>query len=93
MNILKCYLCYKYCFLKTHPLISYKYDRQVGYFKWSWELHNMVNKKLNKLEVKYEDALEYYNNFNCQNCTVKPNNTLFFKPITDNQEDFNFISR
>lgn len=80
-------------FIKTHSLISYKHDKETGYFKWSWELHNMVNKKLNKSLVSYEDALDYYKTFNCQNCVVKHDNKLFLKPIEDYSNDFNLISR
>ena len=29
-------------------------------FKWSWELHNAVNRKHNKPDMSYEDALKEY---------------------------------
>lgn len=57
-------------FIKTYPMIYYKHNL----FKWSWMLHDMVNKKLNKPQMSYENALEYYKNFTCQNCTVKKDN-------------------
>src|SRR6516164_8728351 len=53
-------------FILSHPLIKYK-----DYFKWSWELHNEVNKILNKPQMKYETALQQYKNNTCQNCTAK----------------------
>lgn len=29
-------------------------------FKWSWELHNKINRKLKKNELSYEEALQLY---------------------------------
>jgi len=30
------------------------------FFRWTWEAHNAVNKKLGKPEISFEDALEMY---------------------------------
>lgn len=79
-------------FILTHPLINYNKVTD-GYFKWSWELHDMVNKKLNKPSITYEEALQLYKNNNCQNCAVQPIITSsFLKPI-DKQDDFHLTSR
>jgi hypothetical protein len=29
-------------------------------FKWSWNLHNKINNKLNKKNITYEEALDIY---------------------------------
>ncbi len=44
-------------------------------FKWSWELHNDVNKRLNKSTISYIDALNLYKNNICKDCD-KPINLI-----------------
>jgi len=84
-------------FLKTHPIQSYKIDKETGLFKWSYDLHYMVNKKLNKSQISFEEALLLYKN-HCQNCMIKSNSlkkdvNSFLKPIEIEQNHFNFTSR
>lgn len=61
-------------FIETHNLSQYKNiiikDIDVGYFKWTWELHNQVNKKLGKPCVSLTDAYKYYTTktFDCRSC-------------------------
>src|SRR5438270_7551943 len=45
-------------FINTYPFKNY-FNITDGLFKWSWELHNDVNKKLNKLQMNYETALQF----------------------------------
>ena len=65
-------------FIDTHPLEDYWhiYDskgRDIGFFQWTWEMHNQVNKFLKKYEPTLEEAYEYFANpeigtcFNCVN--------------------------
>ena len=74
-------------FILSHPFIKYKDN----YFKWSWELHNYINKILNKSQIKYEVALQQYKNNTCQNCTAKPVNP-FLVPVK-NETFLQFMSR
>ncbi len=53
--------------LKTFNQFYYK-KSEIGYFKWSWELHNDVNKRLKKPLLSFEDALMIYKNSVCQHC-------------------------
>lgn len=76
-TIFKCTVCQKHFsdFIKLHPLIDYWYiednGRDIGFYKWSWELHNQVNRRLGKYEPKLFESYEYYTNpeigacFNC----------------------------
>ena len=43
-------------------LNSFDKTQSMVLFKWSWELHNAVNKKRNQPEISYEDALQKYTN-------------------------------
>lgn len=53
-------------FINTHPLRDYwnitdVKGRDIGFFKWTWELHNQVNKHLGKYCPKLDEAFRYYN--------------------------------
>src|SRR5687767_7740845 len=59
-------------FMIDHPFknymnIYYK-NEDIGYFKWTWELHNNVNKRLNKPILAFDEALNLYKNMICKNC-------------------------
>lgn len=43
-------------------LYSVDFTKSMELFKWSVEFHNLVNRKLNKQEIAYEDALSIYCN-------------------------------
>lgn len=52
-------------FIDTHPFKDYwnirnAHGNDIGLFKWTWELHNQVNKFLNKYQPTLEEAYEYY---------------------------------
>jgi hypothetical protein len=34
--------------------------KDIGYFKWTWEFHNAVNRRLGKKEVPFDEAYEYF---------------------------------
>ena len=64
-------------FLKTHPLHLYRNIRtekgiEIGYYQWSCEFHNYVNKKLGKLEVPMEKSYKFFLNSTnpCVSCTA-----------------------
>ena len=74
-------------FILDHPLKNYNED----YFKWTWELHNDVNRRLNKPTLPLEEALNIYKNMVCKNCDKQ-----ILIPITSNTSfntSFNIISR
>lgn len=54
-------------YMKIVPIKNYWYSER-GLFKWTWELHNHVNQRLNKPLITLEDALNRYKNFVCQHC-------------------------
>lgn len=52
-------------FIDTHPFFKYwnikdEKGRDIGMFQWSWELHNQVNRFLNKPQPGLMEAYEYY---------------------------------
>lgn len=63
--ILPCDKCAKHFKdnLLKNPIQS-SLDNNKTLFKWTVDIHNMVNKDLNKKEVTYEEALKIYLNSN-----------------------------
>ena len=71
-------------FINTHDFKNYwnirdNKGRDIGFFKWTWELHNEVNARLGKYRPTLEEAYEFYTNpevgacFNCgKSAPVKP---------------------
>ena len=52
-------------YLAKHPIEKYydikdKNGNDIGLFKWSWEFHNEVNKRLNKKIMTWEELLRIY---------------------------------
>ncbi len=80
-------------FIDDHPFMYYwnlkdSKGRDVGFFKWTWELHNNVNKMLGKYQPSFDEAYDLYNDENaictdCGNDNVKPQfeSNKFIKPI------------
>jgi hypothetical protein len=85
-------------FIDTHDLkkywhVNFDFEDDVGFFKWTWELHNEVNKKLNKPIVAFEDALYDFKNNICKNCdTPKANPILVAVPVKE-EITFKLVSR
>lgn len=56
--------CYKCSLHLKENLENYPVDQHLGnhaeLFKWSVDLHNLVNRQLGKHNVSYEDALKMY---------------------------------
>jgi hypothetical protein len=63
-------------FIDTHNFKDYwnlkdNRERDIGFFKWTWELHNQVNKFLNKYQPSFDEAYNYYSDSEigaCFNC-------------------------
>lgn len=79
-------------FIDNIPLINYwniKDDKgsDIGFFKWTWELHNQVNKFLGKYEPTLEEAHKYYSSadtgvcFDCGDKTPSEQRTLAIPSI------------
>lgn len=81
----KCLKCQPHFrkFIDTHPLKNYWniYDRKgrdIGFFKWTWEMHNQVNKFLKKYEPTFDEAYEYFSDsgagacFSCGDNIIQP---------------------
>jgi hypothetical protein len=73
--VIPCYECKKHYLneLIEHPP---KLETNITLFKWSVDLHNRVNQRLNKKEVPYEEAFEYWKNY--KTTTVQANNVNYF---------------
>jgi len=65
-------------FIDTHPFINYRnirdaMGRDIGFFQWTWELHNEVNKFLHKYQPSLQEAYNFFSDseagacFNCGN--------------------------
>jgi len=65
-------------FIDTHPFINYwnirdAMGRDIGFFQWTWELHNEVNKFLRKYQPSLQEAYNFFSDteagacFNCGN--------------------------
>ena len=69
-------------FINDNPLKKY-FEVKDGIFKWTWELHNDVNKRLGKICPTYEEAYNYYfsSHINgCYTCGGK-REEIAFEPI------------
>lgn len=70
-------------FIDTHPLRNYwsifdNSKRDIGFFQWTWKLHNQVNKFLNKYQPSLEEAYNFYaqpDTGACFNCGNNPPTT------------------
>lgn len=52
-------------FIDTHHFRDYwnifdEKGKDIGFFKWTWELHNQVNRFLKKYEPSLEEAYNYF---------------------------------
>jgi hypothetical protein len=68
----KCKIHFKK-FIESHPFkyywnINHGTYENIGFFKWSWEMHNDINKFLGKKQISLDDALLYYVSGICKNC-------------------------
>ena len=86
-------------FMTNHPFKNYNSifykNEEIGYFKWTWELHNEVNKRLNKPIISLDDALILYKNMICKNCDkiLIPIESDLPTRSPIKSESFNLISR
>lgn len=46
--------------LKLNALTDSDFESNVALFKWTWQLHNTVNKMLGKKEISFADAYDYW---------------------------------
>lgn len=75
----KCQIHFR-TFINTHPFLLYwnikdAQGRDIGFYKWTWELHNQVNKFLNKPQPSLMESYNYYVDHNsdvCHNCGNQP---------------------
>ena len=81
LNNFKCLECKSHFkqFIDTHPISHYfnmtdTHGRDSGLFKWTWECHNEVNKRLHQYQPSFEEAYAVYSGDDNQ--TIKPLTTL-----------------
>jgi hypothetical protein len=60
-------------FIDTHNLKNYwkifdSKGRDIGFFKWTWELHNQVNHFLKKYEPGLQEAYDYFSDTEAGAC-------------------------
>jgi hypothetical protein len=74
-TVIPCYECKKHY---LNEIIEYppKLETNITLFKWSVDLHNRVNKRLNKKELPYEEALEYWKNYKINTFQQKNDNYI-----------------
>lgn len=66
-------------FIDTHPFSDYKNimdpsGRDIGYFQWTWELHNQVNKFLGKYQPSFQEAYDFFSDNDAGACFNCPSN-------------------
>lgn len=82
-------------FIDTHPFINYWniYDelgRDIGFFKWTWELHNQVNKFLGKYQPTLQEAYDFFSNNEagaCFNCGATAVHSTESAPIIEQRSN------
>ena len=74
-TVIPCYECKKHY---LNEIIEYppKLETNITLFKWSVDLHNRVNKRLNKKELPIEKALEYWKNYKINTFQQKNDNYI-----------------
>jgi hypothetical protein len=76
-------------FIDTYPLKNYwnikdSKGRDTGFFRWTWELHNQVNKFLGKYEPTFEESYEFFSDNEAGACFNCGNNRLPTNTSSDN---------
>ena len=46
--------------LKQNPLTDSDFESPLSLFKWTWKIHNIVNRSLGKKELAFADAYDYW---------------------------------
>lgn len=73
----KCLKCKKHFskYIQRNPLSDYRTmtedGKDIGYFLWSWKLHNEVNSRLKKSVIPFDDAIRFFSGIQnnvCTNC-------------------------
>lgn len=47
-------------YFKKHPIEFYRNGNEMDMFRWAWEFHNAVNKRLKKPTLSYASAISLY---------------------------------
>lgn len=90
-------------FIDTHPFERYwnirDKGRDIGFFQWTWELHNQVNKYLGKYEPSLEEAYTFFSAedvgvcFDCGSPPAVPDVIISYKAGRIKPKPFKLISR
>ena len=59
-NVIPCIICKKEWKQNLLSLENIDLYKRLSLFHWSWEIHNIVNKRLHKPLITYETALSLY---------------------------------
>jgi hypothetical protein len=58
--LIPCEICFKEYYDALEKINGLDVYKPMELFRWSWQLHNNVNKKLGKREIEYEEAVLMY---------------------------------
>lgn len=69
-------------FINDNPLKKY-FDIDHGIFRWTWELHNEVNKRLGKYQPSFEEAHHFYSTAYINGCLTcgKNRQEIVMEPV------------
>ena len=59
-ELIPCEICFKEYYDALEKINGLDVYKPMELFRWSWQLHNNVNKKLGKREIEYEEAVLMY---------------------------------
>lgn len=67
-------------YLSKNPVTKYN-ALEEGYFRWGWEFHNTVNRRLGKVELTYDEAkMIYVNPMYCTGDCGSTSKGIIIKP-------------
>jgi len=80
-------------FIDTHAFKDYwnikdSSGRDIGFFQWTWELHNQVNKFLKKYQPSLHEAYAFYSDSEagvCFDCGSKADKKIATTPVAPGQ--------
>ena len=85
-------------YLKQFPIekVAASYDQygyNLGYFKWTWVFHSVVNQRLKKTNLDYEAALGVYSTVETCNNTCTPDHSGIEIEIVEKKQTVDEIYR
>ena len=81
-------------FIDDNPFKDYWFETY-GFFRWTWELHNDINIKINKQIMEYDVAYNQYKSSVCVNCEKTKYNKILIptNKLISSKKSINIITR